>query len=134
MYHDDLKLVLTSWVSQGGNVAFQGEGSAGEIFKDWFNLSWSHTGYHRSENVRSKKQSLRAVQSTVLSRLPAKYSAKVCWLSGVDRNDRVYVDKQSPELCGVACTSYQLGKITFVGDVNAEDSTVTTLVELGKMK
>lgn len=135
----DIKMLLTAWVQQGGRLIIQGEGEkrALTVFRDWLGKPWTFRGDFYRRTTHHLNAGFTAVpqllQSTTMA-LDQVTSAKACMLSNVDVSERLYVIPKGdavPEMCYAAVASIGAGRACFIGDVNAERSTIDIIAAVG---
>ena len=139
---------LKSWVNKGGSLFVQGERFVTDILNQITEKQWKQTEYRR---VTHNGQIANSFFKN-LNKPPPRYNVKACMLSGVDIADQLYstgegATTQSPVsfmagvpmeagLTAIAATHVgtQGGRVSFFGDVNAEQETIDTVVNLIEIK
>jgi hypothetical protein len=122
----DVKAVLKAWVNAGGKLALQGEGCLADLLNSCFGKSWFFANYERQINTISRSSACDVPQSE-RDRLPKQFSAKACCLENVEESSRLYAYEDG-RFCTVAVSKIGAGRLTFIGDVNAEDAVIVVIL------
>ena len=123
------KVALKLYVEEEGGVfIMQGEGKAVETVAGWFDLGWHFASdcYRRNDFIFN--QAWGEANSDWYDGPEVRCNVKAVMLSGVAEEDKVF---SVAEGCPVAFASCGAGRVGFVGDVNAEQTTLEIIAALG---
>jgi len=90
-------------------------------------LPWRIGSYHRAD-VDLRMSALGAVRGA--DRLPASYSQKALFVSGVDGSTAWYTEEPSSREAAVAWTKVGSGHLGYVGDVNGEKESLDVVMAM----
>jgi hypothetical protein len=126
-FESKMKDFIQTWVQRGGTLILNG--SKNEMWGPWFGLGWHYKGNFFGTN---------------------EYNVKASMLDGVDASHGVYYPKPGAtaisvlgnmpgfggtpiesEKCPLAIAPYGRGRVAFIGDVNAEASTMKWIYTIG---
>jgi MYND finger len=126
----DLQKVVVGWVTHaGGKLLMQGEGCLAKLPQDWFGCRWAFQSYCRVTQERATGAGGHDLPNSLLSKLPASYSAKAVHLVGVDSRNAVYSGAGAS--VAVKAVGSKGGRLGIFGDVNAEQGTIVAMVAIG---
>jgi hypothetical protein len=123
--HADMKRTMSAWIRLGGRLILQGEGCVAKLMTDWAGTQWHTAGYFRCQQFLNLPLAERFGMQLLLS-----YSAKAVYLTGVDEACVLYVSADEDGACSFALKQVGLGILAFVGDVNAEVNTISTILAI----
>ena len=154
-FTDEIRMYITAWVKAGGKLIITGEGRVLTVFNKWFGKTWAFEGdwYRRTQHVlnRTAFNAIPELLSTTSSSflLPIKCNAKACMLSNVHPTERLYSPESGAvsvslvpgfgggeidsQFCLVAAAAFGHGRVSFIGDVNAEVTTCQIILSLGSV-
>eukprot|EP00038_Savillea_parva_P011622 m.198859 g.198859 ORF g.198859 m.198859 type:complete len:511 (-) comp20572_c0_seq1:35-1567(-) len=144
------KVQLKSWVAGGGTLLLHGERrviKACEWFgKPWKNASYFRTTHHCFATGEDARHCCVAWYAHEQGAITTDISIKACLVNNVPRSEVLFgtqdgalsqshVFTSQPVdsgLCAVAAGEYGAGYVGFFGDVNAEETTISTIVTLAR--
>lgn len=136
----DVCTVLETYVRLGGKLilglhlpSFATPPDLDRFFKKTFGLDWKVAQYHRSTFSVNRQHhgDFRPETKQLFAALEDEYSMKALQLSGVKREDQVYLaEPDYGDDCPAAFTRYHGGYLGYVGDVNTEEGTTKLLLAL----
>ncbi len=147
----EIKAFLVPWVHNGGKLIINGERSVLTVFNEWFSKSWAFEGDFYRRTVHDLNPDFSSVPSLFepVANLPPKTNCKGVMLSRVDPSEKLYVPTAGAvsasvlpmpgfagveidsNMCVVAVAAAEKGRICFIGDINAEESTGNIIVAVG---
>ena len=112
-------------------MIIQGEGYLGSILHWWFDLPWRVADYYRSTQKRSTC-SIHTLSGEIMNELPQEYSAKCVYFWNVPEKCKIFSDDDDCNATSAAVSAIgdKGGRVAVFGDVNAEESTISTMVKL----
>ena len=144
-FNPNIQNYIVNWVSKGGRLLIQGERKAEIIFNEWFNLAnYSFENYHRFEygfNSKCKfipndvKKIFESVEyiGKCCSFMVPRSDVVICDESDVNDDDDDDDDDQLIEGL-ITFTKYNNGFVGYIGDVNAANVTINTVIHLVSFK
>ena len=152
-FDPEMKAFLSVWVKRGGTLIMQGENSITKVFQEWFDLPWNFHGdyYRRTSYVYNTLfDTIPHVGNEIETFVGTKaYSVKACMISDVADNHRLYQPREGATvqsviplpgfagemvesgMCPLAVAQCGRGRVAFIGDVNAEPTTMKWIYFLG---
>lgn len=111
----------------------QGEGCLGALLQKFFDLQWGVHGYHRStQKLNTRSGASHTLSIDLMSKLPESYFAKCVYFANVPENCQIFRDCDDAKFVSGAVSAIgdSGGCIAVFGDVNAEEGTVVTIVNI----
>mmetsp|Transcript_3939 Transcript_3939/g.5448 ORF Transcript_3939/g.5448 Transcript_3939/m.5448 type:complete len:196 (-) Transcript_3939:190-777(-) len=127
----------------------QGERRVMPVCRNWFGRSWEMKGDFYRRTVHNLQPSCTYLTPDTLKTLPPTVNAKACMISNVPIEEKVYSPESGavvhsfvrlPGFAGeqidgglnlVAMSPFGKGRFAFIGDVNAEQSSMAVIRVLG---
>jgi hypothetical protein len=154
-FSPEIETYLKCWVSAGGNFIVLGEGNGKRkisvILQEWFQKPWKYTDYYRCWHILNKSCELSMASAHGIS-FPKRYNVKSCMLSNVPPHETLFFEPSTDDEdfdetegnpkkwkegyggpCPVAVTTYGRGRLSFIGDVNAELETIQIIHLIGSL-
>lgn len=147
-----MKDFIQTWVRRGGTLILNG--GKNEMWEPWFGLGWHYKGdfYRRTIHIyNSHFETIPHIGKELFNFFGTnEYNVKACMLDGVDASHGVYYPKPGAtaisvlgnmpgfggtpidsKKCPLAIAPYGRGRVAFIGDVNAEASTMKWIYTIG---
>lgn len=131
IYNEQMKIALTTFVKTGGVLIVQGEGCICKVLQDWFELPWKQSGYYRSITQLSVVKCTAVPSEMKRNLLPQSNSIKAVYMTSVQPENNLYFSEDDEDESAVAVAQFGEGRVAFVGDVNAEATTLEIIHQLG---
>jgi len=152
-FHAEVQWNIIMWVTCGGRFILHGEGEGEHrvmpVCRNWFGRIWQMKGDFYRRTVHNLQSSCTYLTPDILNMLPLTVNAKACMITNVPVEERVYSPESGavvhsfvhlPGFAGeqidsglnlVAMCSFGKGRFAFIGDVNAEQSSMAVIRVLG---
>eukprot|EP00036_Acanthoecidae_sp_10tr_P016257 CAMPEP_0206308394 /NCGR_PEP_ID=MMETSP0106_2-20121207/11835_1 /ASSEMBLY_ACC=CAM_ASM_000206 /TAXON_ID=81532 /ORGANISM="Acanthoeca-like sp., Strain 10tr" /LENGTH=316 /DNA_ID=CAMNT_0053739429 /DNA_START=106 /DNA_END=1057 /DNA_ORIENTATION=+ len=143
------KAQLKSWVAGGGTLLLHGERRVTKAC-EWFGKTWKNAEYVRTTHhcfaTGGREALLLGVVFNEQGAITTDISVKACTVNNVPQSEVLFGIRDGAvshslvfggrpvdaELCAVAVGEYGAGYVGFFGDVNAESTTLSTIVTLAR--